>query len=79
MLDNLPWWVSVTAALAVGIISATVVYLIVVPWQRKRIILSHSQANNGRLADIDAAADNKETTALSVISQRGQAGGETPR
>ncbi|XP_001602066.1 sodium-dependent phosphate transporter 2 [Nasonia vitripennis] len=79
MLDKVPWWGSVTAALVVGIVSAGVVYLIVVPWQRKRIILSHSQANNGRLADIDAAADNKETTALSVISQRAQPGGEPPR
>ncbi|XP_058793682.1 sodium-dependent phosphate transporter 1-A [Phymastichus coffea] len=74
-LDKLPWWISVTASMITGVVSATVVYLVVVPWQRRRIMLSHSVANNGRIADIDlqsAASDGnndcKETTALSVIS-----------
>ena len=69
MLDRVPWWWSVVVALVVGLVSAVVVYVFVVPWQKRRIILSHNISNNGRVADIDAA-DNKETTALSVISQR---------
>ncbi|XP_033209783.1 sodium-dependent phosphate transporter 2 [Belonocnema kinseyi] len=65
MLDKVPWWGSVTTSLGVGLVSAAVVYTFVVPWQRKKILLSHSSAKNAEFCGTDL----KETTALSVISE----------
>jgi hypothetical protein len=69
MLDRMPWWACVTAALGFGVLSAVIVYAFIVPWQKKKIIMSHNSSNNSRVPNLDAT-DNKETTALSVISQR---------
>ncbi|XP_023246330.1 sodium-dependent phosphate transporter 2 [Copidosoma floridanum] len=78
-LDNIPWHMSALFSLGAGLVSAAVVYVFVVPWQRRKIIMSHSSSNNSRLPDLDAATDNKETTALSVISQRGAPTTDTSR
>ena len=69
MLDKIPWWGSVLASLVVGLLSAAIVYTFVVPWQRKKILLSHSTAPNTEFGTTDV----KETTALSVISEGGPA------
>lgn len=78
----MPWYGSVSASLVVGVISAVIVYKVLVPWHKKKIQASHqSAATNGigggggvgGVQDVEAAnpcADNKETTALSVIAQR---------
>lgn len=67
MLDRVPWWGSVLAALGCGLFSAAIVYLFVVPWQRKRILLSLS--SNKKTTTKFGTCDKKETTALSVISE----------
>ncbi|XP_012284709.1 sodium-dependent phosphate transporter 1-B [Orussus abietinus] len=66
LLDKIPWWGSLTAALTLGILSALIVYAFVVPWQRKRILLSMN--SEGRALDFEAHR-RKESTALSVISK----------
>ncbi|CAK9832541.1 Sodium-dependent phosphate transporter 1-B [Anthophora retusa] len=67
MLDLVPWWGSLLAALVFGLSSAVIVYLFVVPWQRKRILLSLS--SNEKTTTNFGTCDKKETTALSVISE----------
>lgn len=67
MLDHLPWWGSLLASLGCGLFSAVIVYLFVVPWQRKRILLSLS--SNEIATTNFGTCDKKETTALSVISE----------
>lgn len=66
MLDKVPWWGSLLAAIGFGFFSAIIVYLFVVPWQRKRILLSLS--SNEKATNF-GTCDKKETTALSVISE----------
>ncbi|XP_078038286.1 na[+]-dependent inorganic phosphate cotransporter type III [Augochlora pura] len=70
MLDKLPWWGSLIAAVCFGLISATIVYLFVVPWQRKRILLSLNSNENATTKF--GTCDKKEITALSVISEAPQ-------
>lgn len=67
MLDQVPWWGSLLAALGFGSFSAIIVYLFVVPWQRKTILLSLS--SNEKTTTKFGTCDKKETTALSVISE----------
>lgn len=79
-LDNIPWWGSVIAAVGSGLLSALIVYIFVVPWQKKRILLAASEANGGGTEF--GAYDRKETTALSVISPAPSASNnpeETPK
>ncbi|XP_076246882.1 na[+]-dependent inorganic phosphate cotransporter type III isoform X1 [Calliopsis andreniformis] len=66
MLDKVPWWGSLLASIGFGLVSAVIVYLFVVPWQRKRILLSLS--SNEKTTNF-GTCDKKETTALSVISE----------
>ncbi|PBC25925.1 Sodium-dependent phosphate transporter [Apis cerana cerana] len=68
MLDQVPWWGSLLAALGFGSFSAIIVYLFVVPWQRKTILLSLS-SNEKTTTTKFGTCDKKETTALSVISE----------
>lgn len=68
MLDQVPWWGSLLAALGFGSFSAIIVYLFVVPWQRKTILLSLSR-NEKTTTTKFGTCDKKETTALSVISE----------
>ncbi|XP_012263706.2 sodium-dependent phosphate transporter 1-B [Athalia rosae] len=78
-LDNIPWWGSLTAAVSSGLLSAVVVYIFIVPWQKKRILLAR-EANEGTTEF--GACDRKETTALSVISPAPSASNnqeETPK
>ncbi|XP_029040433.1 sodium-dependent phosphate transporter 1-B [Osmia bicornis bicornis] len=69
MLDKLPWWGSLIAALALGLFSAIIVYLFVVPWQRKRILISLNSNEKTTTTTKFGTCDKKETTALSVISE----------
>ncbi|XP_015587759.1 sodium-dependent phosphate transporter 1-A [Cephus cinctus] len=66
MLDKMPWWGSAITAVTAGLLSGIVVYLFVVPWQRKRILVSDNTED--KTTDF-STCDRKETTALSVISQ----------
>ncbi|XP_043476451.1 sodium-dependent phosphate transporter 2 [Leptopilina heterotoma] len=68
MLDNLPWWVSVTASIGIGLLSAVIVYIFLVPYERKKILSSHN--STGRNAGF-SPGETKETTALSVIAENG--------
>ncbi|XP_033339580.1 na[+]-dependent inorganic phosphate cotransporter type III [Megalopta genalis] len=70
MLDKLPWWGSLIAAVCFGSISAAIVYLFVVPWQKKRILLSLN--SNENTTTKFGTCDKKEITALSVISEAPQ-------
>lgn len=65
MLDKVPWWGSVAGALGIGFVSGLIVYVFVVPVQRRRILLS--EAGDGPITF--GACDKKETTALSVITE----------
>ena len=69
MLDKIPWWGSVIASLSVGVLSAMIVYMFIVPCQRKKILLSHSKERNAEFG----ITESKEATALSVISEGGPA------
>lgn len=71
MLDRLPWWGSLIAALLLGKFVAVIVYVFVVPWQRARILLASngSGEETGTTTHFNACQDKKETTALSVISE----------
>lgn len=62
----MPWWGSAIAALTSGLLSALIVYVFVVPWQKKRILLMSS--SDGKAIEF-SACDRKEATALSVISE----------
>lgn len=72
MLDKVPWWGSLLAAVGFGLFSAIFVYLFVVPWQRKRILISLN-SNEKATTKFDTC-DKKETTALSVISEAPHSG-----
>ncbi|XP_076661429.1 na[+]-dependent inorganic phosphate cotransporter type III [Halictus rubicundus] len=75
MLDKLPWWGSLIAAISFGLFSAAIVYVFVVPWQRKRILLalnSNETATTTTTTTKFGTCDKKETTALSVISEAPQ-------
>ncbi|XP_072742900.1 sodium-dependent phosphate transporter 1-A [Anoplolepis gracilipes] len=70
MLDRLPWWGSLIAALLLGKFVAVIVYVFVVPWQRARILLTSSGSGEETTTpSFGACQDKKETTALSVISE----------
>ncbi|XP_017882238.1 sodium-dependent phosphate transporter 1-B [Ceratina calcarata] len=69
MLDRMPWWGSVLAAIGLGSASALIVYIFVVPWQRKQILLSLSGNEKTTATTTFGTCDKKETTALSVISE----------
>ncbi|XP_014615824.1 PREDICTED: sodium-dependent phosphate transporter 1-A isoform X1 [Polistes canadensis] len=66
MLDRMPWWGSLTAALSLGLFSGIIVYLFIVPWQRKRIILTDP---GGEKKTALCTCDKSETTAMSIISE----------
>ncbi|XP_029161276.1 sodium-dependent phosphate transporter 2 [Nylanderia fulva] len=68
MLDRMPWWGSLIAALLLGKFVAIIVYVFVVPWQRGRILLTNGN-NEETTTTFGACQDKKETTALSVISE----------
>ncbi|EFN85397.1 Sodium-dependent phosphate transporter 1-A [Harpegnathos saltator] len=68
MLDQMPWWGSLIAALLLGLVVAVIVYVFVVPWQRTRILLAMSD-DREKAATHLGACDKKETTALSVITE----------
>lgn len=42
-MNNIPTWVALVASLTVGIVTAILVQIFIVPWQRRKI-LGHSQA-----------------------------------
>lgn len=72
MMDKLPWWGGLIAALLVGKFVAIIVYVYVVPRQRARILLANG--NDQKAAPTAGAhygpcQENSETTALSVISE----------
>ncbi|XP_003706809.1 na[+]-dependent inorganic phosphate cotransporter type III [Megachile rotundata] len=69
MMDKLPWWGSLLAAVGFGLFSAVIVYVFVVPWQRKRILLSLNSNEKTTTTTKFGTCDKKETTALSVISE----------
>lgn len=71
MLDQLPWWGSLIAAVLLGKFVAIIVYVFVVPWQRARILLTSNGSNEetATTTHFGACQDKKETTALSVISE----------
>lgn len=71
MLDRLPWWGSLIAALLLGTFVAVIVYVFVVPWQRVRVLLALNDngEETGTTTHFSACQDKKETTALSVISE----------
>ncbi|XP_020295927.1 sodium-dependent phosphate transporter 2 [Pseudomyrmex gracilis] len=71
MLDQLPWWGSLIAAMLLGMFATVTVYIFVVPWQRARILLSSNgvDSSNKTTVHFDTYQDKKETTALSVISE----------
>lgn len=71
MLDQLPWWGSLIAAVLLGKFVAIIVYMFVVPWQRARILLTSNGSNEetATTTHFGACQDKKETTALSVISE----------
>jgi len=69
MLDQLPWWGSLIAALLLGTFVAVIVYMFVVPWQRVRILLASNGNGEETGTHFSACQDKKETTALSVISE----------
>lgn len=68
MLDQMPWWGSLIAALFLGSFAAVIVYVFVVPWQKTRILLTTND-NREKTATQFGACNKKETTALSVISE----------
>jgi solute carrier family 20 (sodium-dependent phosphate transporter) len=43
-MDNIPTWVAITISTVVSLIVAILVQLVVVPWQRKKIL---GQSKNG--------------------------------
>ena len=59
------------AASTIGLVTAVIVYIYVVPWQRNKITMQHTCANNTRLPDLATPNTPKETTAMSVLSHRG--------
>lgn len=78
MLDNIPWWISAVASLICGVASAVIVFLFVVPWQRKRVLASmsaplespSSHCNNNKKVAVTELGVGKETmTSLAVISE----------
>ncbi|KAL6265167.1 hypothetical protein P5V15_005252 [Pogonomyrmex californicus] len=73
MLDKMPWWGSLIAALLIGAFVAMIVYMFVVPRQRMRILLASSgsdeKATTTTTAHFGPCQENSETTALSVISE----------
>lgn len=72
MLDRMPWWGSLTAASTLGLFSGIIVHIFVVPWQKKRILLSAAPGGGsgagGKKTDF-CTCDKKETTAMSIISE----------
>lgn len=68
MLDRVPWWGSGTAALGLGLLCALIVYLYVVPWQRKQILVTPNRVEEENIGNFVDCDRSKETTALSVIS-----------
>lgn len=67
MLENIPWWGSIILAIIIGIISSIIVYIFVVPIQRRRIkIMSNNIENSTNLCSCD---NKKETTALAIIGE----------
>jgi len=69
MLDQMPWWGSLIAALVFGTVVGVIVYVFVVPWQRTKILLEMSGEDSATTAPFSNCQDKKETTALSVISE----------
>ncbi|XP_053978694.1 sodium-dependent phosphate transporter 1-B isoform X2 [Hylaeus volcanicus] len=59
MLDKVPWWGSLLAASGCGLFSAVIVYLFVVPWQRKRILLSLSSNEKATTTFVAAGSDTE--------------------
>jgi solute carrier family 20 (sodium-dependent phosphate transporter) len=37
-MDNIPTWIALVSSLAVGLVVAILVQLVMVPWQRKKIL-----------------------------------------
>lgn len=68
MLDNVPWWVSAGVSFCFGLLSAVLVYVFLVPWQRNKIILTH-RVQNGIARDLQTPDYCKETTAMTVIER----------
>lgn len=68
MLDNIPWWGSLTASIGIGLLSAVIVYIFLVPYERKKILSSHN--STGRNEGF-SPGESKDTTALSVIAENG--------
>lgn len=70
MMDKMPWWVSLIAALLAGKFAAIIVYVYVVPRQRARILLANGNDEKAATtAHFGPCQENNETTALSVISE----------
>lgn len=73
MMDKMPWWISLIAALLAGKLAAMIVYMYVVPRQRARILLESNDNDEKAAATAGAhfgpCQENSETTALSVISE----------
>lgn len=68
MLDKMPWWGSLVAAMLLGSFAAIIVYIFVVPWQKTRILLAATTSGEKTTTQF-GACDKNETTALSVISE----------
>ncbi|XP_034937476.1 sodium-dependent phosphate transporter 2 [Chelonus insularis] len=65
MLDNIPVWGSLIAAAGLGILIGIIVYIFVVPAQRRRILLNNHLDTTTNFGN----CDKKETTPLSVITE----------
>ncbi|XP_066601108.1 sodium-dependent phosphate transporter 2 [Prorops nasuta] len=74
MLDRLPWWGSLLISLTVGISTATIVYVFVVPWQRMKVL---EGSNEETAIEYNASNNRKDTTVLSVISEAQASGNGT--
>ncbi|KAK0087875.1 hypothetical protein PV325_013864 [Microctonus aethiopoides] len=66
-MDKIPWWGSTIAAASIGLLSGVFVYIFVVPAQRRRILISSSNAD-GQTINFGTCNKN-ETTALAVITE----------
>ncbi|KAF7996510.1 hypothetical protein HCN44_002142 [Aphidius gifuensis] len=69
MLENIPWWGSLILATIIGIISSIIVYIFVVPKQRKTILNIKNNNINENSTNLCVCDNKNETTVLSVIGE----------
>ncbi|XP_066257141.1 sodium-dependent phosphate transporter 2 [Euwallacea similis] len=76
-MDNIPWWLAASISFTVALVSMVVIWLIVVPWQRKKIKLemtgneaAHVNFNIGESTDTSPEGSPKKSNRNSSYSDR---------